>query len=38
MTGWVINPNEKLNIPNIDYVKAAQEAGIELSDSDEDDR
>jgi len=29
MTGWVVNPDEKLNIPNIDYEKAAREAGLE---------
>jgi hypothetical protein len=28
MTGWVVNPDENLNIPDIDYDKAAQEAGI----------
>jgi len=28
MTGWTVNPDEKLNIPDIDYEKAARDAGI----------
>lgn len=32
LTGWVINPNEKLNIPNFDYDKAIEEAGLDDSD------
>lgn len=28
ITGWEINPNEKLNIPDIDYDKAARDAGL----------
>lgn len=30
MTGWVVNPDENLNIPDIDYDKAAREAGLSV--------
>lgn len=32
LTGWVVNPNEGLDIPNVDYEKAARDADI--SDSE----
>ena len=33
LTGWKVDPKEKLNIPNVDYAKAARDA--QISDSDE---
>jgi len=30
VTGWKVNPNEKLNIPNIDYTGEAKRLGLEL--------
>lgn len=30
MTQWVVNPDEDLNIPNIDYIQAAKEVGVDL--------
>lgn len=30
ITGWVVNPNEKLNIPNIDYAGEANRLGLSV--------